>query len=239
MQSQIVEHHHDAVRCQSILYYDESRQGPQPTVFLVHAFDGITPFIHDYAQRIVDAGYAAFCIDMFGEGETGADMDSCMGLIMPFFNDRQLLQDRVLAGFEVCQNHAVVDADRMVAMGFCFGGMCVLDLARAGADVKAVVSLHGVLMPPENVTTGDFKAKVLILHGYDDPQVTSEQLPIIATELTDKKIDWQFVYFGHTQHSFTDPDASDIGGPESGRIYNADSARRAWDYCQLLFNEVI
>jgi dienelactone hydrolase len=239
MQTQIIEYADGDVSCKAFFAFDESRSGPQPTVFVVHAFDGITEFIHDYAKKIVEAGYAAFCVDMFGEGKTATDVDGCMALIMPFLEDRALLQKRVLAGFNTCKSQDVVDENKVVAMGFCFGGMCALDLARSGADIKAVASLHGVLMPPEGVELGDFKAKVIILHGFEDPQVPPEQLPVITKELNEKNVDWQFIYFSHTQHSFTEPRAGDIGGAEMGRVFNPDSARRAWEYCQVLFKEVI
>ena len=239
MQSEIISYQDGDVTCKGYLAYDETQSGPQPTILVVHAFDGITDFIHDYAAQIVAAGYAAFCVDMYGDGATADDMDGCMALVMPFFNDRALLQHRILAGFAACQNLDVVGAAHIAAMGFCFGGTTCLDLARAGADVKAVVSLHGNLLSPKDVTEGKFKAKALILHGYDDPSCGRDQLPLLAAELDAKKVDWQFVYFSDTQHAYTEPHASDIGGPKSGRAYNADSARRAWEYCKLLFAEVL
>lgn len=238
MQTQSVEYQEGKTLCRGFLAYDESRSGPQPTVLVVHAFDGVTDFIRDYAAKIVEAGYVAFCVDMYGDGKTATTMDDSMALVMPFFQDRELLQRRILAGFKVCQQQQVVDENRIAAIGFCFGGTSCLDLARAGADVKAVVSMHGNLLPPEGVEQGDFTAKALILHGYDDPMCGHDQLPILAKELNAKKVDWQFVYFSHTQHAFTEPGASKIGGEQSGRVYNADSARRSWEYCQLLFKEV-
>lgn len=238
MQHKTITYQDNNTTCKAYLAYNEAATTPQPTVLIVHAFDGITDFIRDYASLVVDAGYTAFCVDMFGQGKTANNFDACIDLIMPFINDRAMLQRRILAGFETCKAQKQVDENNIVAMGFCFGGMTVLDLARSGADVKAVASLHGVMTAPENVELGEFKAKALILHGYDDPQIKPDQLPIIADELTTKNVDWQFVYFGHTQHAFTEPHASDIGGPNSGRIYNADSARRSWLYCQMLFDEM-
>lgn len=239
MQSRIVEYTQGDVNFKSQLIYDENKSGPQATVIIIHAFDGVTEFITDYAEQVVDAGYAAFCVDMFGEGKIFTELEGCMGAIMPMLKDRALLQGRLLAGFEACKKQQEVDESKIVAMGFCFGGMCSLDLARAGMDVKAVASLHGVLMPPENVELGEFKAKALILHGYDDPQVKPDQLQVIADEFNAKNVDWQFVFFGHTKHAYTEPNAADIGEPEFGRVYNPDSARRAWQYCKDLFAEVL
>ncbi len=235
MQTAEIPYYDTDLLCNGFIAYESAQKGPQPTVLIVHAFDGITDHIRNYAKKVAAAGYTAFCVDMFGGGKTATDMDSCMGLIMPFLNDRALLQRRILAGFAACKEQDVVDSAQIMAMGFCFGGMCALDLARAGADIKAVAALHSVLAAPENVRQGDFTAKVLILHGYDDPQVGPDQLPVIAKELNDKQVDWQFVYFSHTKHSYTEPKAADIGSPESGREYNATSAHRAWAYCQLFF----
>lgn len=239
MQKQVVEYNDGELVCQGFMVFDASKSGPQPTVLIAHAFDGITDHIRHYAEQVAEAGYVVFCVDMFGGGKTASDMDGCMALIMPFLNDRTLLQRRILAGFAACQAQERVDNSKILAMGFCFGGMCVLDLARAGADVKGVAAMHSVLAPPEQVPVGDFTAQVLILHGYDDPQVGPDQLTVIANELNAKRVDWQFVFFSHTKHSYTEPKAADIGTPESGRVYNADSARRAWDYCQLFFKEVL
>lgn len=226
--------------CHAYMAFDEARQGKQPTVIIVHAFDGLTDFIRDYAQKVVDAGYVAFCVDMFGEGKTSDNFDGCMSLIMPFFNERQLLLNRIHAGFEACKSQEIVDADKIGAMGFCFGGLTVLDLARSGANVKGVVGMHSALMAlPEEIEQGEFRSKVLILNGYDDPQVGPEQLAVFAEELNQRNVDWQYVFFSKTQHAYTEPHASDIGGPESGRVYSPDSARRAWDYTRQFFDEVL
>lgn len=238
MQVRDVEYEQGGITFNSYFAFDETKTSPQATVIIVHAFDGITNFIKEYAKDIVDAGYNAFCIDMFGERRVFDDVDGCMSAIMPMLENRGLLQARVVAGFEACQQQAEVDSQKIAAMGFCFGGMSCLDLARAGADVKAVVSLHGVMMPPENVKLGDFKAKVLLLHGFDDPQVPPDQLHVIADELNAKNVDWQFVFFGHTKHAYTEPHAADIGGAAMGREYNPDSARRALMYSLNLFSEV-
>ena len=238
MQTKVIKYQQGDRTFKSYMAFDENKSGAQPTVIIVHAFDGITDFIKDYAADVVNAGYNAFCIDMFGEGEIFHDIDGCMSAIMPMIEDRALLQRRVLAGFEACKQQAEVDEHKLAAMGFCFGGMVCLDLARAGADVKAVVSLHGVMMPPENVELGEFKAKALILHGFDDPQVPPDQLQVIADEFNSKNVDWQFVFFGHTKHAYTEPHAADIGGAAMGREHNADSAKRAFHYSLNLFAEV-
>lgn len=239
VQTAVIEYYDQDVLCKGWLAFDPAQTTPQPTVLIAHAFDGITDHIRHYAMQVVAAGYVAFCVDLFGYGKTAGDMDSCMALIMPFLNDRALLQQRILAGFNSCKEQAIVDSNQIVAMGFCFGGTSVLDLARSGASVKGVACLHGVLTPPQHVMAGDITAKVLILNGYDDPQIGKDQLAIMADEFNTKNVDWQFIYFSHTQHAYTEPHADKIGGAKVGRVYNADSAGRAWQYCQVFFKDVL
>lgn len=239
MQTRVVNYKDGNQQCRGYLAFDESKGDQQPTVLIVHAFDGLDDFVKNYAHQVVEAGFAAFCLDMYGDGKVAKDLDSCIAEIMPFINDRAMLQRRVLAGFEAAKAQAEIDNNKIAAMGFCFGGMCVLDLARAGADVKGVASLHGVLAAPEKVKQGEFKAKVLILHGYDDPQVKPDQLQVLADELNPKNVDWQFMFFGHTKHAYTDPEAAKIGPPEFGREYNEASAHRAFQYSCDFFREVL
>jgi len=213
--------------------------GPAPTVIIIHEFAGITDHIHAHVERVANDGFTAVAIDIMGEGKTGHDLDSCMALITPFFEDRAHLQRRVIAGYEATKALPEVDAEKIAAVGFCFGGLCGLDLARAGADIKGVASVHGVFSAPENVERGNMTAKVLLCQGYDDPQVPHDDLHMIAKELDDNDVDWQFIYFSHTKHSFTDPKAAEIGPPEFGRVYNKVSAERAWTYCHDFFKECL
>ena len=239
MQHKIVKYQDSDLTCHGYMVYDENQSTPQPTILLVHAFDGITDHIKEYADKVAQAGYTVFAADMFGKGRTGKNLDECMGFIKPLFGDRAALKNRIFAAFNAAKEQSEIDEKKIAAMGFCFGGMSVLDLARAGADVKGVASLHGLFVAPEVLPEATMTAKVLILHGYDDPQVQPDQLPMIAKELNDKNVDWQFVYFSHTKHAYTEPRAAEIGPPEFGREYNKVSAERAWQYCQDFFKEVL
>ena len=217
-------------------YLASQSHSAEPTVIVIHEFAGITNNIKAHVEKIARFGYTAVAIDMYGEGKIGKDFESCVTLFKQYFNDRALLQRRVLAGFNATRTLPEVNKNKIAAVGFCFGGMCALDLARAGADVKGVASIHGLFLPPENVKRGKMTAKVLICQGYDDPQVPHDQLHMLAKELNENQVDWQFVYFSHTKHSFTDPEAAKLGPLELGRVYNATSADRAWVYCHDFFD---
>lgn len=225
-------------RCLGYLAYDDSHKGKRPVVMVVHAFEGRNDLACQYARQLAELGYVGFAVDMYGNGDVASDLDGCLAHMMPLFQDRSLLRDRIVAAYEAIQAVDVVDASKVAAMGFCFGGMTVLDLARSGADVKGVVSIHGVFAAPEGVEVGAIHAKVLCLHGYKDPQIGPENLPAFAEEMDAHGVDWQVHFFGDAKHAFTDPEASKIGPPEMGRVYDPVATERSWAYCQDFFTEI-
>ncbi len=236
MFSQDLEYQDGDTRCIAHVAYDDSHNKPRPCVLVVHAFEGRNPLACEYADKLADLGYVGIAVDMYGEGNVAHDLEGCMAYMLPLFQDRAALRARILAAFDAAKSLDVVDNHNICAMGFCFGGMTVLDLARSGADVKGVVSIHGVFAGPEGLDC-HVKAKVLALHGYQDPQVPPDQLTDFADEMNAQNVDWQVLFFGNAKHAFTDPHAADIGGPEMGREYNATATARSWQYCQDFFTE--
>ena len=120
-------------------------------------------------------------------------------------------------------------------MGLCFGGLCVLDLVRTGVDIRGVISLHGFFTPPGNTVGTKIKAKVLAIHGNEDPIVPAETVPVLGKELTDAGADWQIHIYGNTMHGFSNPRANDHN---RGTVYNADADRRSWKACMNFFDEI-
>ena len=153
---------------------------------------------------------------MYGKGVFGADgdIDGNAALMGPFAEDRGLLRQRIRAALVAGRNIPQVDPTRVAAMGYCFGGMCVLELARSGADVLGVVSIHGILAAGE-AENEDIKAKVLCLHGHDDPMVPPEQVLAFEAEMTAAGADWQVHVYGSTMHAFTNPAAN---SPDFGTV---------------------
>ena len=187
------------------------------------------------ARKIAELGYVGFALDMYGKGVLGSSNEENASLMQPFMDDRQFLQQRITAALNTVKQLPWVDDNNIAAMGFCFGGLCVLDLARTGADIKGVVSFHGLLGAPDNTKGNLIKAKILALHGHDDPMASPEQVLAFQTEMTQAGVDWQFISYGNTVHAFTNPVAND---PDFGTVYQADADRRSWLAMQGFFAEI-
>ena len=158
-----------------------------------------------------------------------------MALMQPLANDRRLVRTRIRAAFDAVIAMPEVDSSRVAAIGFCFGGLCVLDLARSGAPVKGVVSFHGLLNKPTDLNEHPISSKVLVLHGYEDPMVKSEQVSAFCQEMTEAGVDWQVHTYGHTKHAFTNPLANDA---KLGLAYNEVAAHRSWTAMANFLKEV-
>src|SRR5690554_1630062 len=196
--TQTIDYTHNDVQLEGFFAYDDKRPQPLPAVLISHAWVGRDEFVCNKARRLAELGYAAFALDMYGKGKLGTGPEENAKLMKPFMDDRRLLQDRITAALETVRKLPQVDPRRIAAMGFCFGGLCVLDLARTGADLRGVVSFHGLLIPPGNTQGTKIKAKVLVLHGHDDPMAPPDQILSLAKELTEAEADWQIHIYGNT-----------------------------------------
>jgi dienelactone hydrolase len=220
---------------ESFFAFDDSVLGRRPTVLISHAWGGRDNFVADKARKLAGLGYVGFALDMYGKGVLGANKEENAKLMQPFMADREKLQKRMKTALNAVSLLPWVDDKKIAAMGFCFGGLCVLDLARTGVDIKGVVSFHGLLGAPGNTQGNKIKAKVLALHGRDDPMGLPEQVLAFQEEMTQAGADWQFVSYGHTVHAFTNPVAND---PDFGTVYQADADRRSWQAMQNFFAEI-
>ena len=215
--------------------YDDAIEGVRPVVLIHHAWGGRDEFVANKALKLAELGYLAFATDMYGKGVKGFSADENAKLMQPFMEDRSKLQTRVLAALQAVKLMPWADNNKIAAMGFCFGGLCALDLARTGADVLGVVSFHGLLMPAENIPDPKIKAKVLVLHGHDDPMVPPEQMQGFQAEMTKAGADWQVHVYSGTMHAFTNPVAND---PTFGTVYQPSADRRSWQAMQNFFSEI-
>lgn len=216
--------------------HDDSRPGPQPGLLIAHDWSGRGEFVERKARRLAWHGFATFALDMFGKDKRGSTNAERSALITPFIQDRALLARRVTAAFNTVKELSEVDARRVAAMGFCFGGMCALDLARSGADVRGVVSVHALLKPTGLPSQAKIRSKVLLLQGYDDPLAPPEDLLAITKELTDAGADWQLHAYGNTRHAFTNPHANDRA---NGLVYDETADRRSWHALLQFLDEVL
>jgi dienelactone hydrolase len=215
--------------------FDDAISGRRPAVLINHTWAGRDEFVAEKARKLAALGYVGFAVDMYGKGVLGSSPDECMALMQPFMTDRALLQQRMKAALAAVRLMPWVDDSKIAAIGFCFGGLCSLDLARTGADIKGVVSFHGLLNAADNTQGNAIKAKVLALHGRDDPLGPNEQVLAFEQEMTDAGADWQLHIYGNTMHAFTNPVAN---APESGKVYQPDADRRSWLAMQNFLTEI-
>lgn len=215
--------------------FDDAITGRRPAVLISHMWNGRGEFVEDKAKELAKWGYLGFALDMYGKGVLGKTMEENSALMQPFMDNRAMLQQRITAALLAVRLLPWVDDTNIAAIGFCFGGLCVLDLARTGVNIKGVVSFHGILNPPDNLKDLAINAKVLALHGYEDPMAKPEQFIAFQNEMTKAGADWQVHSYGHTQHAFTNPSADN---PEFGMIYNASADKRSWLAMQNFLSEI-
>jgi dienelactone hydrolase len=211
--------------CEGQIVFDPSA-GKRPCVLIAHQWAGITYHEEDKAQEFAQLGYVGIAVDTYGKGVKGDPMGDNSALMGPFLNDRAKLLQRLLAAVAAAKAHPAVDASRIAMIGYCFGGLCALDIARSGtSDVRGVVSLHGIFPPSGLGAQPPIKAKVMVLHGWDDPMAPPKDVLALASELTAAKADWQLHAYGHAMHAFT---AVGANAPERGIRYDENADRRSW-----------
>lgn len=226
IEERFIEYDCDGTLLEGFLAVDAAAAGPLPAVAVAHAWGGRGDFDMDKARDLAARGYVGFALDMYGKGVHGNSVEENQRLMTPFMEDRSLVTRRMQRAIEVLREQQEVDALKVAAIGFCFGGLCVLDLARSGSDVCGVVSFHGLFTPPGPAVgqPAPIRASVLCLHGYDDPMAEPQSVLDLASELTAAGADWQVHAYGHTLHAFTLPDAND---PDFGAVYSESADHRS------------
>ena len=207
-----------------------------PTVIIIPTVMGVQPLELGFAEKLNALGYHAVVADLFGRRFTpGVDKEAAFAAMGELRADRGALRDRLLAIVEEVRKREHVDSGKLAVIGYCFGGQCALDVARSGADVAAVASFHG-LFDPCGLPAQPIKAKVLAMHGWDDPMVPPEVVVALGKELTDAGADWQIHCYGHVGHGFTNPNASQLG--IAGVAFNEAAARRSWASLEFYLAEL-
>jgi dienelactone hydrolase len=210
---------------QGLLVYDADRPQPGPTVLAFHAWDGRNEAHDQFAWRLAELGWTAFAVDLYGKGKVGETTEQCQALMNPLIGDRARLRAKLLGAVAAVAALPRADASRMAAIGFCFGGLCVLDLARAGAPLRGVASFHGLFEPAGLPSVTPIGPKVIAFHGWADPMVPPAAVVGFGEEFTAAGADWQLHGFGGAMHAFMNEGANI---PEMGILYDAKVARRAW-----------
>lgn len=235
IKTQVVEYKDGKTLLQGFLAYDDDQPGQRPGVLVVHEWKGHGDYVRRRAEQLAQEGYVAFALDMYGKGVFAKNHEEAAKLSGMFFADRNLMRGRALTGLAVLKKDAHVDPTRLAAIGYCFGGTTVLELARAGTDLKGVASFHGNLTTPQPAAPGTIKAKVVVFHGGEDAWV-APGLPDFQTEMKNAGADWQLHTYGGAVHSFTVAEAGN--DPSTGMAYNANADRRSWQTLRTYLTEI-
>ncbi len=207
-----------------------------PGVVIVHDWYGVSDYVVGRANQVAELGYAAFALDMYGTGKLGKDSKEASALAAPFYSNVSLMVSRSQAGLKVLKLQKGVDGKRLAAMGYCFGGSTVLQLARSGEPLTGVVSFHGGLKTSVPAKSGDIKAKLLVLHGGAEVYVPPTDLANFITEMNTAKATWRMEVYGGAVHAFTRPDAGN--DPSKGAAYNAEADKRSFSAMTAFFKEI-
>jgi dienelactone hydrolase len=242
MFTEALEYKQDETICKGFLAYDETSPAKRPAILVAHAWKGQDAFARQKAEALAHLGYIGLAIDMYGEGRTAHTDEQALELMKPLFINRKLLRKRVLAAFDAIKTHSLVDHQAIGAIGFCFGGLTVIELLKSGAPVKSVASFHGVLgsvlgdmQARVEPLSKDIKGSILLLHGNDDPLVSQEDIRSLQKELSQAGIDWEMNIYGHAAHAFTNPGAQD---PVHGMVFEPKANKRSWLAMRNFFDEI-
>ena len=218
------------------LAYDTAIQGKRPGVLIVHQWKGLSDYEKKRAEMLAKLGYIAFAVDVYGKGIRPSTSQEAGAQAGKYKSDRNLLRSRLQAGLAVLQKQELTDPRRIAAIGYCFGGTAVIELARSGADIAGVVSFHGGLDSPHAEDGKNIRCKVLACHGADDPHVSAKDLAAFEDEMRQAKVDWQLIMYGAAVHSFTDWNAGN--DPQRGAAYNERADQRSWEAMKQFFAEI-
>ncbi len=221
---------------EGLLVYDDAVAGPRPGVLVVHQWLGLTDNERMRARMLAELGYVALACDVYGKGVRPADTQAAAAEAGKYYGDRELFRARIAAGLAELQGHPLVDPARTAAIGYCFGGGGVLELARSGARLAGVVSFHGSLDTPLPAAAGDIQAKLLVCHGAVDPYVKPETVDGFVAEMEAAGADYQLIMYAHAVHAFTQKAAGD--DPSRGAAYDAAADARSWRHMQDFFGEI-
>lgn len=206
-----------------------------PLVLVFHAWGGQGDFERGKADWLAQNGYCGFAADVYGKGKRGTTTEECQALMTPLAGNRAELQDRLKGSLTYAQEKTGQDANTSAAIGFCFGGLSVLDMARANMSISGVISFHGLLGAAPNLQVSSIIPKVLALHGWNDPMATPDDVIAFSKEMTEANADWQIHGYGGVLHAFTNPEANN---PDFGTVYDANSDRRSFQTAKNFLEEL-
>jgi dienelactone hydrolase len=236
MKAESIEYKDGNVTLRGFLAFDEQTSDKRPGILVMPEAFGLGVHAKGRAQRLAALGYIALAGDPYGNGIETTDLQEAIKLATDLRTDPAKFRQRARVALDMLASLPQVDSSRLAAIGFCMGGTFALELARAGAPLRGVVSFHGGLETQRPAEAGQVKAKILVCHGADDPFVPPAQVNAFAEEMTKAGVDWQVISYGGTVHSFTNPAADSVGTP--GLAYNKRTDERSWKALRAFFDEI-
>lgn len=231
-----LKHEYDGQNVEHVLVHDGSGDA-RATVMIVPTVMGISQLELGFAERLAGLGYNTLVADLFGKRFTPVvDREEAFGAMNRLLEDRAALRDRLVSILELTKQQTEVDSGKVAVIGYCFGGLCTLDLARSGADFRGAASFHGLFNQP-GLPPNPIKPKVVAFHGWNDPMVPPEDVVALGQELTAAGADWQIHAYGNVGHGFTNPRADQIG--IDGVFYHEAAERRSWASLVNFLGEVL
>jgi dienelactone hydrolase len=229
----------DGVTMKGFLAYDKNIKGKRPGVMVVHEWWGLNDYARMRAKMLAEMGYTALAVDMYGEGKQAMHPDDAGKFSTEIMKNFETGKSRFLAALEFLKKQNTVDAGKIAAIGYCFGGGVVLNMARQGVDLQGVASFHGGLMAVKPAAPGAIKAKILVLHGEADKFTTAEQIAAFRKEMTDAGADYKFIVYPGAMHSFTNPDADEYARKYKIPLgYNATADKKSWEELRKFLAEI-
>ena len=236
---QSVDYTSQDVTLKGYLAFDENLEGKRPGVLVVHEWWGLNEYARKRAQMLAELGYVALAVDMYGDGKTAMHPDDAGKFSSELMKNFDVARTRFLAAIDFLKQQSMVDSANIAAIGYCFGGGVVLNMARQGADLRGVASFHGSLGAVKPAQKGQVKAKILVLHGAEDKFVKPEQIEAFNKEMSEAGVDYQFISYPGAVHSFTSPDADALGKKFNLPLaYNADADKKSWDELKIFLKKI-
>lgn len=238
IKTETVEYKQGKTVLQGFFAYDDAAALPKkrPGILVVHEWWGHNEHARNQAVRLAKEGYVAFALDMFGKGKVTEHPQDAQSFMMEATKDPKVVKARFLAALDVLKKHPRVDAKKLGALGYCFGGNVALNMARAGVDLAAVVTFHAALAATEKAKPGKVKPRILVLNGADDPMVPATAVAVFETEMAAAKANVKVQNLPGARHAFTNPDADKKGIP--ALAYSAEADKASWEAARAMLQEV-
>jgi dienelactone hydrolase len=219
--------------------YDNAKEGKRPGVIVVHEWWGHNDYSRSRAKQLAELGYVGLAVDMYGDGKTADHPDNAGKYMNEALSNMDAFQKKFEAGMKLLKSQEQTDPDHIAAIGYCFGGKTVLEMARAGVDLDGVVSFHGILATENPAKKETVNAKILAFNGADDPFVPQEQIDAFKKEMEQSGVEYEFVVFPGVKHSFTNPGATEVGTKyELPLVYDAEADKKSWAQTQEFLKKI-